>query len=328
MTGTPRLRRRAALLATPMLLLSGHMSRAQESAWPKRPVRVIVPWPPGGTADVVARLLFTSVAEATGQPFVIENRAGATGTIGAAVAAQAAPDGYAVLYGSTGLSVEAALFTNLSYSAQRDFVPVFRSITVPQLLLVNPKVKASTSAELIALSKATPGGLNGASAGIGSIQHLALELFSRQSGAPVNHVPYRGGAPIYADLMSGQVDLYFGNANGPTAFLKEGTLRALAQTGRGRLASLPDLPPLSDTLPGFETYEWNGVFLPKGTPAAIVTRLNTLLNAAQAQPEIAAKLRAQDLLTEPNTPEQFAEFFEAQSERWQGFVKQAGIRLE
>lgn len=328
MTDTPKLGRRAALLATPSLLLAARTAQAQAGEWPNRPVRVIVPWPPGGTADVVARLLFAAAAEATGQPFVIENRAGATGTIGAAAAAQAAPDGYTVLYGSTGLSVEAALFKNLSYSAQRDFVPVFRSITVPQLLLVNPKVKATTPAELIALSKATPGGLNGASAGIGSIQHLALELFARESGAPVNHVPYRGGAPIYADLMSGQVDLYLGNVNGPIAFLKEGTLRALAHTGRDRLASLPDLPPLSDTLPGFETYEWNGVFVPKGTPDAIVARLNALLNAAQAKPDIAAKLRAQELQTEPNTPQQFAEFFQAQSRRWQGFVKEAGITLE
>ncbi|MFC7611132.1 Bug family tripartite tricarboxylate transporter substrate binding protein [Teichococcus aestuarii] len=327
MTDTPKLGRRAALLATPSLLLAARTAQAQAGEWPNRPVRVIVPWPPGGTADVVTRLLFAAAAEATGQPFVIENRAGATGTIGAAAAAQAAPDGYTVLYGSTGLSVEAALFKNLSYSAQRDFVPVFRSITVPQLLLVNPKVKATTPAELIALSKATPG----AERGLGRHRldpALALELFARESGAPVNHVPYRGGAPIYADLMSGQVDLYLGNVNGPIAFLKEGTLRALAHTGRGRLASLPDLPPLSDTLPGFETYEWNGVFVPKGTPEPIVTRLNALLNAAQAKPDIAAKLRAQELQTEPNTPQQFAEFFQAQSRRWQGFVKEAGITLE
>lgn len=328
MTNTPRLGRRAALLSTPGLLLAARAARAQAGDWPNRPVRVIVPWPPGGTADVVARLLFNAVAEAVGQPFVIENRAGATGTIGAAAFAQAAPDGYTVLYGSTGLSVEAALFKTLSYSAQRDFMPVYRSITVPQLVLVNPKVKATTPAGLIALCKATPGGLNGASAGIGSIQHLALELFAKQSGAPVNHVPYRGGAPIYTDLMSGQVDLYFGNVNGPVAFLKEGTLRALAHTGRGRLASLPDVPPLSDTLPGFETYEWNGVFLPKNTPDAIAGRLNALLNAAQARPDIASKLQAQELQTEPNTPEQFAAFFQAQSQRWQSFVKDAGIRLE
>ncbi|MBP0494175.1 Bug family tripartite tricarboxylate transporter substrate binding protein [Pararoseomonas indoligenes] len=319
--------RRSLLLAAPALTLSGRAARAQEGGWPDRPVRVILPWPPGGTADIVGRLFFASLSQATGKPFVIENRPGATGTIGAAAFAQSAPDGYTVMHGSTGLSVEGALFSNLPYDAARDFIPVFRTITVPQLVLVPAGLPVRTAAELVAYAKEKRG-INGASAGIGSIQHLSMELFARQTGAPINHIPYRGGAPIYTDLMTGTVDLYFGNANAPTGFVREGKLRALAHTGKGRLSSLPEVPPLSDLLPGFETYEWNGVFLPKGTPPALVARLNALLNEALDRPEVAEKLRAQDLLAEHNTPDEFAAFFGTQSRRWQGFVREAGIRLE
>ena len=290
-------------------------------------MRVILPWPPGGTADIVGRLYFNALAQDTGKPFVIENRPGATGTIGAAAFAQAAPDGYTVLHGSTGLSIEKALFSNLSYDAGRDFIPVFRTVTVPQFVLVPASMPVRTAAELVAYAKEKRG-INGASAGIGSIQHLAMELFARRTGMPVNHVPYRGGAPIYTDLMTGTVDLYFGNANAPVAFVREGKLRALAHTGRGRLASLPDVPPLSDLVPDFETYEWNGVFLPKGTPPALVARLNALLNAALGRQDVIERLRAQELQAERNTPEEFANFFAGQSARWQGFVREAGIRLE
>ncbi|MBB5695502.1 Bug family tripartite tricarboxylate transporter substrate binding protein [Muricoccus pecuniae] len=319
--------RRALLLAAPALALAGRRARAQDSSWPERPVRVILPWPPGGTADIVGRLFFNALSQGTGKPFVIENRPGATGTIGAAAFAQSAPDGYTVLHGSTGLSVEKALFGNLPYDAQRDFIPVFRTITVPQIVLVPAGMPVRTPAELVAYAREKRG-INGASAGIGSIQHLSMELFARGTGAPVNHIPYRGGAPIYTDLMTGTVDLYFGNANAPIGFVKEGKLRALAHTGRGRLASLPEVPPLSDTLPGFETYQWNGVFLPRGTAPAVVARLSALLNEALDRPEVAEKLRSQDLQAERNTPEEFAAFFAAQSRRWQGFVREAGIRLE
>lgn len=319
--------RRSLLLAAPMLALAAPLARAQDGAWPERTVRVILPWPPGGTADVVGRLFFNALSQSTGKPFVIENRAGATGTIGAAALAQSAPDGYTAMHGSTGLSVEGALFTGLSYNAQRDFIPVFRTITVPQVVLVPANLPVRSAQDLVAYAKEKRP-LNGASAGIGSIQHLAMEMFARQTGAPINHVPYRGGAPIYTDLMTGTIDLYFGNANAPTAFVKEGKLKALAHTGKGRLASMPDVPPLSELLPGFETYEWNGVFLPKGTPPAIVAKLNALLNEALDKPEVAEKLRAQDLLAERNTPEQFADFFAAQSQRLQAFVREAGIKVE
>jgi tripartite-type tricarboxylate transporter receptor subunit TctC len=184
--------------------------------------------------------------------------------IGSAFVASAAPDGYTVLYGTTPLST-AVLFPQLAFDPARDLIPVFQAATVPQLLLTHPSVAARSVAELIAEAKANPGRSNWASAGSGGVQHLALELFARRAGIEVNHVPYRGGGPATNDLLAGQVKHYFGNADTAIAFVKSGRLRALCHTGKDRLAALPDLPPLSDTLPGFETYEWNGVFVPAGT---------------------------------------------------------------
>jgi tripartite-type tricarboxylate transporter receptor subunit TctC len=299
----------------------------QEADWPARPVRVIVGWPPGGTADSVARVLFTETSQRTRQQFVIDNRTGATGMIGSGFVASAPSDGYTVLYGTTPLST-AVLFPQLTFDPTRDLVPVFQAITVPQLLLVHPSVTANSVAEVIAAAKAHPGTLNWASAGSGGVQHLALELFARRAGIQVNHVPYRGGGPATNDLLAGQVKYYFGNADTAIAFVTSGRLRALCHTGKGRLASLPDLPPLSDTLPGFETYEWNGVFVPAGTPRAIVTKLNGMLNATLATPAVAERLKSLDLQAQANTPEQFAQFFQGQSARWNGFIREAGIRLD
>ncbi|MBB5696162.1 tripartite tricarboxylate transporter substrate-binding protein [Muricoccus pecuniae] len=322
--------RRAILLgAAAAVLATGSVTAQPASAhWPQRSVRVIVPYPAGGTADLAARLLFGSVVTRLGQAFVIENRSGATGTIGAAVAAQAPPDGYTVLYDATGLSVTPALFARLPYDPLRDLVPVFRAVTVPQLVLVNSSSPVRDIAGLIELARQGRSGLDTGSAGNGSLQHLVLERFSRAAGIKLNHVPYRGGAPAVNDLIAGQIQLFFGNVNVSAPFVRDGLLRALAHTGRGRLAALPEVLPLSDTLPGFETYEWNGVFLPKGTPQAIVEGLNAALNAALGEPELAEKLRAADLQAAPNTPAEFAAFFRDQCTTWQGFVREVGIRLE
>lgn len=300
---------------------------ADEVGWPTRPVRVVVGWPPGGTADSVARVLFTEASQRAGQQFVIDNRTGATGMIGSGYVASAAPDGYTILYGTTPLST-AVLFPQLTFDPARDLVPVFQSITVPQLLLTHPSVAARSVAEVIADAKAHPGTQNWASAGSGGVQHLALELFARRAGIQVNHVPYRGGGPATNDLLAGQVKYYFGNADTAIAYVRSGRLRALCHTGTGRLASLPDLPPLSATLPGFETYEWNGVFVPAGTPQPIVAKLNRLLNETIAVPAVAERLRSLDLQAQANTPEQFAQFFREQSSRWNSFIREANIRLE
>jgi tripartite-type tricarboxylate transporter receptor subunit TctC len=322
-----RLPRRNLLAAAMGLVAAPATALAQDAEWPARPVRVVVGWPPGGTADTVARVLFNETSQRTRQQFVVDNRTGATGMIGSGFVAAAAPDGYTVLYGTTPLST-AILFPQLSFDPVRDLVPVFQSITVPQLLLTHPSVTARSVAELIAEAKANPGRMNWASAGSGGVQHLALELFARRAGIEVNHVPYRGGGPATNDLLAGQVKYYFGNADTAIAFVNSGRLRALCHTGKDRLAALPDLPPLFDTLPGFETYEWNGVFVPAGTPRPIVEKLNRSLNETIATPAVAERLRSTDLQAKANTPEEFARFFQEQSSRWHAFIREANIRLE
>jgi tripartite-type tricarboxylate transporter receptor subunit TctC len=320
-------RRNVLAAAAGLVAASTTATSAQDADWPTRPVRVVVGWPPGGTADTVARVLFTETSQRIQQQFVVDNRTGATGMIGSAFVASAAPDGYTVLYGTTPLST-AVLFPQLAFDPARDLIPVFQAAIVPQLLLTHPSVAARSVAELIAEAKANPGRSNWASAGSGGVQHLALELFARRAGIEVNHVPYRGGGPATNDLLAGQVKHYFGNADTAIAFVKSGRLRALCHTGKDRLAALPNLPPLSDTLPGFETYEWNGVFVPAGTSRPIVEKLNRLLNETIATPAVAERLKSADLQAQANTPEQFARFFQEQSSRWQAFIREANIRLE
>ncbi len=321
------LSRRTLLAAGAIAAVHAPQVRAQGADWPTRSVRVVVPWPPGGTADSVARVLFTEASRRAGQQFVIENRGGATGMIGSGSVAAAAPDGTTILYGTTPLST-AVLFPQLTFDPKRDLVPVWQSITVPQLMLAHPSVQARNVAEVIADAKARPGTQNWASAGSGGVQHLSLELFSRRAGIEVNHVPYRGGGPATNDLLAGQVSFYMGNADTAIPLVTSGRLKALCHTGQERLAALPDVPALSDTLPGFETYEWNGIFVPTGTPPAVIARLNGLLNDTLATPAVADRLRTLELQARQNTPEQFATFFGEQTSRWTAFIREANIRLE
>ncbi len=318
---------RRGIMAAGLTIAATAPARAQGAEWPSRPVRLIVPWPPGGSADSVDRVLFAVTSQRTRQQFVVDNRTGATGMIGSGYVATQPADGYTVLYGTTPLSTS-VLFPQITFDPARDLIPVFQTITVPQLLLMHPDVPAKSVAEVIADAKARPGAQNWASAGSGGVQHLALELFSRRAGIQVNHIPYRGGGPATNDLLAGQVQYYWGNADTAISFVQEGRLKALCHTGATQLASLPHLPPLSDTLPGFETYEWKGLLVPAATPPAIVTRLNAMMNETLATPAVAQRLRGLDLQARANTPEQFGDFFRSQSARWNAFIQEAGIRLE
>ena len=238
-----------------------------QAEWPARPVRVIVPYPPAGGADTVSRILFQKLAEMWGAQFVIDNRGGAGGTIGAAAAAKADRDGYTVLYDATAHSVNPFLYPKLPYDTVKDFQAVFLASLVPNFLVVHPSVKAKTVADVIAIAKATKGGLDWASSGNGTVQHLSLELFRMQAGVQLNHIPYRGGGPALNDLVGGQVKFYFANGAAAIGHVQGGTIRAIAHTGKGRLGTLPELPAVAETLSGFEAYEWNGVFVPSGTAA-------------------------------------------------------------
>jgi tripartite-type tricarboxylate transporter receptor subunit TctC len=301
-------------------------ARAQAN-WPTRPPRVIVPYPPAGGADTTARILFAKASEQLGQQFIIENRGGAGGTIGEAVAAKAAPDGYTILHDATAFSVNGSLYSNLPFDYGKDFEPVFLVSLVPNILVVTPSVPVNTLAELIAYAKAQPDGIDMASSGNGTLQHLCLELFKRAANIKINHVPYRGGGLALNDVMAGQVKFFFANGSSVVGQIKGEKVKAIAHTGKGRLGSLPDIPPASDTLPGFEAYEWNGVFVPHGTPAPIVQKLNAGLNAALKTPEVQARFAQLNIDSHPNTAEEFKAFVAEQTEKWTKIVKEANIRL-
>jgi len=327
MTGTLTRRTLLAGLAAAPLVGTARAQAASSQDWPNRPVRVIVPYPPAGGADTTARIVYAKLGQMLGQQFVIENRGGAGGTIGEAVVAKAEPDGYTLIHDATAFSVNAALYPNLPFDYGKEFEPVILISLVPNILVVTPSVPINSAAELIAYAKAQPDGITMASSGNGTLQHLCLEMFRFQTGIKINHVPYRGGGVALTDVMSGQVKFFFANGSSVVGLLKGGKLKAIAHTGKGRLESLPDIPPVSDTLPGFEAYEWNGVFAPHGTPAPIVAKLNASLNEVLRSPEVTERFKQLNIVTRQNTPAEFRDFVAQQTKLWSGVVKEANIHL-
>jgi tripartite-type tricarboxylate transporter receptor subunit TctC len=321
--------RRALLagMAAAPFVHSASAQAASEAAWPSRPVSVMVPYPPAGGADTTARILYAKVGNILGQQFVIENRGGAGGTIGEALVAKATPDGYTILHDATAYSVNGALYANLPFDYTRDFDAVALVSLVPNILVVTPSVPVNTLADVIAYAKAAPGGIDMASSGNGTLQHLSLELFKFLTGAKVNHVPYRGGSLALNDVIAGQVKFFFSNGSSVVGMIQGGQLKAIAHTGKGRLKSLPDVPPVSDTLPGFEAYEWNGVFVPHGTPPAIVRTLNGAINQAIRAPEVKERFEQLNIESRQSTPEEFRAFVTEQTERWGKVVKEANIKI-
>jgi tripartite-type tricarboxylate transporter receptor subunit TctC len=302
-------------------------SASAQAAWPNRPVQVMVPYPPAGGADTTARILYARVGTMLGQQFVIENRGGAGGTIGEAMVAKAVPDGYTILHDGTAYSINGALYSNLSFDYNKDFDAVALVSLVPNILVVTPSLPVNTMADVIAYAKAAPDGIDMASSGNGTLQHLSLEMFRFMTGTKVNHVPYRGGGPALNDVMGGQVKLFFSNGSSVVGMIQGGKVKAIAHTGKGRLKCLPDIPPASDTLPGFEAYEWNGVFVPHGTPTAIVRTLNGAINEAIRAPDVKQRFEQLNIDSRPNTPEEFRDFVKVQMERWGKVVKEANIKL-
>jgi len=298
-----------------------------EAAWPNRPVSTMVPYPPAGGADTTARILYAKISTILGQQFVIENRGGAGGTIGEALIAKASPDGYSILHDGTAYSINGALYSNLPFDYNRDFEPVGLVSLVPNILVVTPSVPVKTMADVIAYAKAAPGGIDMASSGNGTLQHLSLEVFRFMTGVKVNHVPYRGGGVALNDVIAGQVKFFFSNGSSVVGLIQGGQVKAIAHTGKGRLKSLPDIPPVSDTLPGFEAYEWNGVFVPHGTPPAIVRTLNGAINEAIRSPDVKERFEQLNIDSRQNTPEEFRDFVRDQMERWSKVVKEANIKL-
>jgi tripartite-type tricarboxylate transporter receptor subunit TctC len=320
--------RRRALAASGLALAAPFVARnARAQGYPARQVRVIVPYPPGGGADTTGRIFFNKLSETLGQSFVIDNRGGAGGTIAEAVAAKEKADGYTLLYDATAFSINPFLYPKLSFDYDKDFAPVFLASLVPNILVVNKEVQANTVADVIAMAKASPDGLNFASSGNGTVQHLSLEMFRFMTGTKINHIPYRGGGPAMNDVIGGQVKFFFSNGSASVGFVQSGALKAIAHTGKGRLRTLPDLPAVSEAIPGFEAYEWNGLFVPTGTPGEIVTKLNTGMNALLKEPDVTKRLDALNVTYQNNTPEEFGAFVKAEMAKWSRIVKEANIKL-
>lgn len=316
-----------AFLTSVMALLFAGPILAQ--SFPAKPVRVVVPYPPGGPTDIVARVLFQQVAEATGQQFLIDNRAGAGGNIGAELVAKSPPDGYTVLIGTTAHAINMSLFKNLGYDVQKDLMPVSLLTQGPLVLVAHPQFPASSIKEVIELAKTKPGGLNFASSGNGQSTHLSAELFNTMAGIKMAHVPYKGSAPALTDVMSGQVDVMFDTTLSAMPFVKAGKLKALGLTSAVRSPAAPDVPTIAESgLPSYEVFAWNGVLVPTGTPKAIIQQLNDHIRKAMLLPQVKDKFSAQGFAASWNSPESFGVFLKTEVDKWSRTVKASGATLD
>jgi tripartite-type tricarboxylate transporter receptor subunit TctC len=302
------------------------MRFAAAQAWPSRPVRWIVPFPPGGPTDIVARPLGQRLAERLGQPFVIDNRPGAGSNIGTEAAAKSPPDGHTLIMLGPSSAINATLYARLPFNVLRDIAPVAGLIRLPQVMAVHPAVPADTVSEFIAYAKANPGKVNYASPGNGTGPHLTAELFKLMTGIDMVHVPYRGVAPALTDLIAGQVQAMFVVPIGMQDHIKSGRLRALAVTTAARSQVLPDLPAIADTVPGYEASTWFGVGTPMGTPAEIIGTLNREFNAALAEPARRAQLTALGADTLIMTPAEFGQLLADETAKWAKVVKATGAK--
>jgi tripartite-type tricarboxylate transporter receptor subunit TctC len=326
MTDMPRLL--AALAAA--LLACAVAPEAGAQAWPARSVRVLVPYPPGGTADLLARVLGAKLSESLGQPFVIENRAGAGGNLAAEATAKAAPDGYTLLMANAPvLAVNPSLYDKVPFDPVKDFAPVSLVANVPLLLVTHPSFAPKSVSELIALAKAQGGKLNYASAGGGSTTYLATELFKSMAGVQMLAIPYKGSGPALSALVAGEVPVMFELFPSALGHVKSGRIRALAVTSAARSPLMPELPTVAEAgLPGYEIASWFGFVAPAGTPREVVTKLNTEIVKLIATPEMHARLATLGAEPRPSTPEQFSQLIPAEIRKWAKVIKDSGARVE
>ena len=323
MTNVSHLRITATL--APLLLATAHAQ-----TYPAKPVRIVVPFPAGGSADVVIRLLAPRLSEALGQQVVIDNRSGAGGTIGTELVTKSAPDGYTVLVGTIGgLAVSPTLNPRLGYNTLRDLAPVTQLVNVSYIVSLHPSVPAKSIRELLALAKSRPGKLNYGSSGAGTGPHLAGELMNLMAGVSMVHVPYKGSAPAQTALMSGEVDLNFENTLLVLPHLKGGRLRPIAATGETRAKLLPDLPTVNEAgLPGFAASGWYGMVAPIAVSKDIIGRLNTEMTRLLRTADLADRLNSMAAEPAPGTPEQFGAFIRAEIDKWAKVVKAANMKVE
>jgi tripartite-type tricarboxylate transporter receptor subunit TctC len=315
----------AALSLALLVLINGGASALD---YPTRPIRWIVGYPPGGTTDVLARLMGDWLSKRLGQNFVIENRPGAGNNIGTEAVVNAAPDGYTVLLVNPANGINATLYKKLNYNFIRDIAPVGGITRVPNVMEINPNLPAKTVAEFIAYCKANPGKVNMASSGNGTSVHLSGELFMAMTGVKMVHVPYRGAGPALTDLISGQVHVLFDNLPSSVEHIRAGTLRALAVTTETPSAALPGVPTVAETVPGYEASAWFGMGAPKGTPREIIDKLNGAINEALKDPEMVKKLADLGGAPMAGTPEDFGKVVADETEKWRKVVEFAGVKLD
>ncbi len=302
---------------------------AQAQLYPMKPVRLIVPYPPAGTTDFVAREIGAKLGDAFGHQVVIDNRPGAGSLIGLTQGARATPDGYTITFGtSAGLAVNPALGTRMPFDPQRDFVPIGLMAYVPYLLVVTAALPVRNLKELIDLAKAQPGKLNFASPGYGTSNHLGIEMLNVLAGVKFVHVPYKGGAPAVTDLVAGQVQAFFTGTPQVLSFIKAGRLRIIAAATPKPTRVAPDVPTIAETYPGFDCNTWFGLLAPSGTPPAISGKINTALNRVLADPGVIQRLLDQGVEATPGTPAAFRQLIDAETARWRKVIKAAGITAE
>ncbi|MCZ8391602.1 Bug family tripartite tricarboxylate transporter substrate binding protein [Achromobacter xylosoxidans] len=297
--------------------------------YPERPVTLVVGYAAGGATDIVARLVAKALTDELGQTIVVENKTGANSNIGAEIVSRAAPDGYTLYVGSIANTINRTLYSKLNYDFIKDFKPIGLLATIPNILVVNPKLPVKTVPEYLAYAKANPGKLTCASSGSGSSIHLSCELFKMQTGTDILHVPYRGSGPAVADLLGGQVDSMFDNLPSSLPHVQAGKLRAIGVTSPQRLPAVPDVPTLAESgLPGFDVESWFGLMAPAGTPQPVIERLNQALNKALADPALVASYKQSGFYApqQPNTPDTFAKKIASEIDKWGAVVKRADIK--
>lgn len=321
------MQRSTFLRITAAAALLGMTGLVQAQAWPDKPVRVIIPFPPGGTLDTVGRLLAQKLGEQLGQSFVVENRAGGNGTIGAYAVAQAAADGYTLLFNASTFVTAPMTMKSVPYGVVKDFAPVALVAKAPLSVAVNKDLPITDVKSLVAYAKANPGRMSFAVGSIGSAGHLGTELLKRSGGFDYMVVPYKGTAPAFTDLIGGQVNAFIDPVLGSVQYHKAGKLRVVAVTSTTRTPNLPEVPTVAETIPGFEAYSWYGLWAPAKVPAEIVQRLNAEVNKALGS-DMKGKLQEQGLLVTPGSGADFAKFQHDDMERSQKIITDANIRLE
>ena len=300
-----------------------------QASFPSKSITMIVPFPPGGPTDLVARVIAQKMSESVGQPVVVDNRGGANGNLGAMLAVRAAADGYTLLYNTSSITLSPALYKSLSYDVKRDLAPVALTAVVPLALVVGPNVPANTVSEFIAYAKANPGKLSYGSAGNGNVTHLGAFQFARANGIDAVHIPYKGSAPADIDLVGGQIQFMTDTVNSVMPFVRDKRLKMLAVTTPKRMSLFPDVPTLAESgMPSFEVGAWQGLMAPANTPKAIIQRLNAEVVKALQSPDVRQKLALQGAEPLGSTPEAYGEYIQKELNRWEMVVKQTGVTLE